>query len=71
MFCILQISMKCTFFKFCPLYTDSGSEWGSDNEQHRDIKDMLERVGQQLRGGSAASIGPGGLASNQSGFDVY
>lgn len=32
---------------------------------------FLERVGQQLRGGSAASMGPGGLVSNQSGFDVY
>lgn len=46
-------------------------EWGSDSERHRDIKDISERVGQQLHGGSAASIGPGGLASNQSGFDVY
>lgn len=46
-------------------------EWGSDSERHKDIKDILERVGQQLCGGSAASMGPGGLASNQSGFDVY
>lgn len=35
------------------------------------IKGILEQVGQQLRGGSAASMGPGGLVSNQSGFDVY
>lgn len=46
-------------------------EWSSDSECHEGIKDISEWVGQQLCGGSAASMGPGGLVSNQSGFDVY
>lgn len=46
-------------------------EWGTVSKHHRAIKDISQRVGQQLRGGSAASMGPGGLVSNQSGFDVY
>lgn len=46
-------------------------EWGTVSKHHRAIKDISERVGQQLRGGSAGSMGPGGLVSNQSGFDVY
>lgn len=45
--------------------------WGSDRERHKGIKDISERFGQQLCGGSATSMRLGGLASNQSGFDVY
>lgn len=45
--------------------------WGSDGERHKGIKDISERFGQQLCGGLAASMRLGGLASNQSGFDVY
>lgn len=32
---------------------------------------VSSRTFQGVRGGSAASIGPGGLVSNHSGFDVY
>lgn len=53
------------------LHSTNRGVWGSDSERHKGIKDISERVGQQLRGGSAASMGLGGLASNQSGFDVY
>lgn len=44
---------------------------GSDGKRHKGIKDFAAQDGQQLRGGSVASMGPEGLASNQSGFDLY